>query len=127
MSMLKRKPKKSILFKKFKEDRLLEDKMAKLKSLENQVVEINETETTKKVSRTVKNVRESNKVTYLKMGLFSKITIAVTNINESVTGSQSVSLLLANYFAKMKKKVCIVTSRPLMQEKSYMIPMIYIK
>lgn len=108
--MLKRKPKKSILFKKFKEDRLLEEKKSQLTTLENQVGEKKEKETTKRVSQTVKNAKESDKVTYLNMGLFTKITVAVTNINSSVTGSQSVVLLLANYFAKMKKKVCIVTS-----------------
>ena len=113
--MFKKNKKTPILFKKFQDDQLLEKKMATLREMEGNI-DRNEVDVKEKVIKERKKEKSNeNKITYLNMGLFTKITVAVTNINSSVTGSQSVVLLLANYFAKMKKKVCIVTSRPLMK------------
>lgn len=103
--MFKKKKKKSILFKKFEEDKRLEEKMEELKNLRTNNIE--------KEKIQEKEKKSVNKVSYLQTDLYTKITVAVTNINESVKGSQSVVLLLANYFAKLGKKVCVVTKNPI--------------
>lgn len=110
--MFRKKAKKPpILYKKFQEDKLRKDLYQRQKTEESssksEKPSYNQPNETKKTKETVKD-----KVTYLKMDLYSKITVAITNINSSVNGSQSVSLLIANYFTKLNKKVCIVTKEP---------------